>query len=155
MLALFFNLWLSPSAATLCFKKPCAVGSKQFRVKCFFFHLGLELWIPGQCLLLMLITIRSFPDGTPKKYSPLLLPGKHCRAPSLIQSEKISGEMFRRVSARFPAENVWLLFAFGSGTPLPSEGCWGSSGKWLRSWDPEGEKLQILQGGAGCAGPLV
>lgn len=121
----------------------------------FFFHLGLELWIPGQCLLLMLITIRGFPDGTPKKYSPLLLPGKHCRAPSLIQSEKISGEMFRRVSARFPAENVWLLFAFGSGTPLPSEGCWGSSGKWLRSWDPEGEKLQILQGGAGCAGPLV
>lgn len=46
----------------------------------------------------------------PQKYSLLLLPGKLHGGPSLIQSEKISAEMFPEGSAWFSSENVWLLF---------------------------------------------
>lgn len=86
------------------FKQPCAVGSKLFRANSIF-PLGsgtLNTWAMspanannGQSFF--------FPDGTLKVFSPLQLrlSGKHRTAPSLIQSEKISGEMFRRVLRDF------------------------------------------------------
>lgn len=56
-----------------------------------FCHFGLELSIPGHCLLVILI-IEYFPVEH-LETSFLQLSGKHSRAPSLMQSEKISEQL--------------------------------------------------------------
>lgn len=107
-----------------------------------FFHLSLELWIPGQCLLLMLITVRDFPDGTPKVF-PTLAAWKTQRSPISNSKWKDKWRNVPAGSAWFPAENVWLLFLFGSSTLLRNRGCLGSSGKKLRGWDSGGKTADI------------
>lgn len=113
MLSLFFNLHLCHSLLTISYKKPCAVWFYNRLELTAFFHLGLELSIPGQCLLLMLITVRVFLDGTPK-YSPFWLSGKHCTAPISNSKWKDKWGNVLAGSAWFPAENVSRVFVFGS-----------------------------------------
>lgn len=79
--------------------------------------------------------------------SSLLLPGKHRTGPSLIKSEKISGEMFRQVPCDFQ------LRMCGS-TLCLDQAVWPLGGNSCRAGSLEGKKW-ISDGGADCCGPLV
>lgn len=111
-----------------------------------FFHSGLELWIPAQCLLLMLITLRDFPDGTLKVFPA---PAAWKTPPSPISNSKWKDKWpnVPAGSAWFPAENVWLLLLFRSTLLLRSEGCLGSSGEMAVRAGTLERKQQIPDGG--------
>ena len=155
MPALFFNLCAYHLLFPISFKKPCAVGSKLFTANSIF-PLGsgtLNTWAMSP---VNANNGQTFSWRDPESIPPLRLPGKHCTAPSLIQSEKISGEMFRRVLRDFQLRMCgstlrldWEMLLLWRG------GCLGSSGEIAVSLGtPEGNE-QISDRVGGCVGPLV
>lgn len=118
-----------------------------------FFHFGLQLWIPGQCLLLMLITVGDFPDGILKVF-PTPAAWKTQQNPISNSKWKDKWQNVPAGSAWFPAENVWLLFVcVDRRCCCGTEGVWVLQGNSYKTGTPEGK--HIVEGGAGCVEPLV
>lgn len=137
----FFNLYSGHVILAFSFKNPSAAGSKLLSANSIFpLESGtLNTWATSPANANKQSEI--FLTGQPK-YSPLPLPGKHRRAPSLIQSEKISGEMFRRVPCDFQ------LRMCGSSLCLDQRCCCGNGGGGFgffreiaaRLWLPRGKE---------------
>lgn len=122
--SVIFQPLLIPSVITHSFQKKKQAHDPNCSKLTTFFHLGLELWVPGQCLLLMLI-IEFFPDGTLKVF-PAPAAWKTLHSPISNSKWKDKWRNVPAGSAWFPAKNVWVLFVFGSAMLLRNRGCFFS-----------------------------
>lgn len=131
---LIFTIWYYPFL-----KKTCAVGSKLLKANSIF-PLGsgtLNTWamLPANAN-----NGQSSSDGTLKVFPTTAAWKKTTEPPSLIQSEKISGKMFRQVPRDFQLRMCGSSLCLDRQRCRPLKGVWVRQGNICEAGTPEGKQ---------------